>query len=148
MPPAVDNIDFDVNLTTLINEIGKQDDQESDIPSIFDECDLHLIIETGTELMTNLSENVISKHFDDGVETFLLPDKYLQGVLSGHNGTNACTVIALLAAYCIVKLKDIPTFNLNISSVLALFTGSMEIGNITHEGNDLPLFCTVVEEIQ
>ena len=148
--PAVTDIDIDDNLARLVDESDKDDeDPEICVPSVFEECDVRLITETGFELMTNIPGTIIRMNVGDGVETLMLPHGYSQGTLSRRNGSNACTVIALLAGYSVLKSKDDETFNQNnMAYMLPILTGSMEIGNVIHDSNDPSLFCTVDEAIQ
>ena len=99
------------------------------------ELDIDVLNDVGTE-MANF-DKALCVTTDQMV---ILPPGYSQSDLNGRNGSNACTVIALLVAYFFPfsKLLENPL----ITNILTLFIGCIEVGNTLHEGAE---FLTVPE---
>ena len=92
--------------------------------------DFDLILSTGCDLMGQLD---LTDFLDDVVECLFLPSEFSQGSISGRNGSNDCSLIALLLGFSITHLSMQGVREICLRQIMPIFIGCMEIGNLLYE---------------
>ena len=78
-----------------------------------------------------------------GNNSLILPHQISQCTLNGRNGSNACTVISLIAG-CIVDQND----HISYQESVPVYVGCIDAGNSFHEGPELLLLQEAIDIVQ
>ena len=146
LPTNVDGIDFDIHSTSEISDDEPVPDKE--IENFYEEMDFDLILSTGYDLMGQL--DLTDCHqlcLDDVVECLFLPSEFSQGSISGRNGSNACSLIALLLGFSTTHLPMQGVREICLRQIMPIFIGCMEIGNLLYEVQQNSNLLTIVDAV-
>eukprot|EP00111_Clytia_hemisphaerica_P010019 TCONS_00029297-protein len=142
-----ENEEYEVEEAT-VTEI----ERENELAFEIDQIDLELNMETVNSLGLDLLGYFELGQCTQGGNFVILPGHLSQGRLNGRNGSNACSVIAVLAGYFFSTFSS----KINFHNSAALFVGCIETGNslydenqnlLVHEAIDLiPISLKIFEE--
>ena len=107
------------------DEENEENEQEPETENT--DFDLSLITELGSELSGTSPISVI--RVQNNTEVYYLNGELSQGTINGRNGSSACSLISLIAAYSTINQPNVS----DINQLVSYYVGSMELGNSLYD---------------